>query len=141
MSSTTPQAPAILYCHCQYARVLPEEVKQAVLRKLCESGQPFEAVADLCELSARKDPSLARLAAAGPIKIAACFPRALKWLFGSANAPLSIENTEIVNLRSLTAEQACSALFDSPLTPNLPVGKVTAQTMNEANQAGEPVAV
>jgi hypothetical protein len=131
------KAPAILYCHCQYARVLPEEVKQAVLKKLCESGQPFEAVADLCESSARKDPALARLTAAGPIKIAACFPRALKWLFASANAPLSLENTEVVNLRTLTAEQACSALFNSGISPNLPAGKVTAASMKEVNEPVE----
>jgi hypothetical protein len=130
--------PAILYCHCQYARVLPEEVKQAVLRKLCESGQPFEAVADLCELSARKDPALARLTATGPVKIAACFPRALKWLFASANAPLSLENTEVVNLRALTSEQACAALFSAEISPNLPAGKETATSMKEAS---EPVGV
>jgi hypothetical protein len=128
------KAPAILYCHCQYAKVLPEDVKQAVLRKLCESGQPFEAVADLCELSARKDPALARLAAAGPVKIAACFPRALKWLFASANAPLSIESTEVVNLRALTAEQACSALFNADVAPNLPSGKETAASVKEMNE-------
>ena len=141
MSESTTKPPAILYCHCQYARVLPEEVKQAVLRKLCESGQPFEAVADLCELSARKDPALARLAAAGPVKIAACFPRALKWLFASAKAPLSLENTEVVNLRTLTAEQACSALFNAELTLNLPTGKETAKSMSEANEVPEAVGV
>jgi hypothetical protein len=112
--------PAILYCHCQYARVLPEEVKQAVLRKLCESGQPFEAVADLCEMSARKDPTLTRLAACGPVKVAACFPRAVKWLFAAANAPLSPEQTEVINLRTLTADQACAAVFSAAVAPNLP---------------------
>ena len=115
--------PSILYCHSQYARVIPDDVKQAVLRRLCESGLPFEAVADLCELSARRDPALARLAAAGPVKIAACFPRAVKWLFASAKAPLRIDSAEVVNLRTLTAEDACSALFDLPLSPNLPAGK------------------
>ena len=124
MSSRPIQPPAILYCHCQYARVLPDDVKLAVLRKLCESGQPFEAVADLCELSARKDRALTRLAAAGPVKIAACFPRALKWMFASANAPLRVEDTEVVNLRTLTSEEACAALFSAEISPNLPAGKV-----------------
>src|SRR5258708_1681734 len=50
--------PRILYCHCQYAQVVPPEVKEAVLRKLAESGVAFDAVADLCELSARQDSSL-----------------------------------------------------------------------------------
>ena len=129
--------PAILYCHCQYARVVPEEVKQAVLKKLCESGQPFEAVADLCELSARRDPALGRLAAAAPVKIAACFPRAVKWLFASAAAPLPLESTEVVNLRTLNAEQACAALLDAPLSPNLPAGK---ETTPHATPEPEPIA-
>jgi hypothetical protein len=130
-------APAILYCHCQYARVLPEEVKNAVLRKLCESGQPFEAVADLCEMSARKDPTLARLAACGPVKIAACFPRAVKWLFAAANAPLSNESTEVINLRTLNAEDACSALFHASVTPNLPAKE--SQVTRSDVQTTEPV--
>jgi hypothetical protein len=130
--------PAIIYCHCQYARVLPENVKRAVLRKLCESGQPFEAVADLCELSARKDPMLARLTAAGPVKIAACFPRAIKWLFASANAPLAQEGTEVINLRTLTEGEACAKLFDNELHPNLPSGK---ETPVSAKEITEPVGV
>lgn len=117
--------PAILYCHCKYAQVLPEPVKLAALKSLCESGQPFETVPDLCELSARRDPALARLAAAGPLKIAACFPRAVKWLFHSAGAPLAPGHTEVVNLRALSSEQSCEALLTSDLTPNLPAGNVT----------------
>lgn len=128
--------PALLYCHCQYARVLPEEVKQTVLLRLCESGQPFEAVADLCELSARRDPTLARLAAAGPVKIAACFPRAVKWLFAAADAPLSQEYTEVVNLRTLTADAACAALFENAITPNLPAGKDAPAENNTAREQG-----
>ena len=81
-------APRILYCHCTYAQVVPKEVKEAVLKKLCESGVSFEAVADLCEMSARQDPALKRLAEGGCTKIAACYPRAVKWLFHTANAPL-----------------------------------------------------
>ncbi len=118
--------PVLLYCHCRYAQVLPEEVKRATLKRLCDSGQPFEAVPDLCELAARRDPALARIAAAGPVKIAACFPRAVKWLFHSAGTPLALETTEVVNLRTLSAEEAGSALLNPQLTANIPAGKVTA---------------
>jgi hypothetical protein len=118
--------PAILYCHCRYAKVVPPEVKSAVLEKLCASNLPFEAVPDLCELSARRDPSLKRLAAAGPIKIAACFPRAVKWLFAAAGAPLPPEFTEVHNMRTQPAGEVCAGLLSSGLAPNLPVGKVTA---------------
>ena len=54
----------ILYCHCAYAQVVPKEVKEEVLRQLSASGVAFDAVPDLCEMSAKGDPSLARLAAA-----------------------------------------------------------------------------
>lgn len=129
--------PTLLYCHCQYAQVLPKEVKQAVLQRLCDSGQPFEAVPDLCEFSARHDPALARLAAAGSIKIAACYPRAVKWLFAAAGSPLSAERTEIVNLRTLTASEACASLFDPAVKPNLPAGKPSPA---DAPTAREPAA-
>lgn len=118
--------PTVLYCHCQYAQVLPAEVKQAVLRALCASGRPFEAVPDLCELAARRDPLLARLTEAGPLKIAACFPRAVKGLFVAAGAPLSPEQTEVVNLRVLAAEEAGAALLAGELRPNLPSGRNAA---------------
>ena len=55
----------ILYCHCNYAQVVPKATKDAVLEKLCASGANFEACADLCEMSARKDPALKRLAEGG----------------------------------------------------------------------------
>jgi len=115
--------PRILFCNCTYAQVVSKDVKEAVLRKLCDSGVPFEAVADLCEMSARKDPSLQRLASGGSIKIAACFPRAVKWLFASAQAPLSIETSEVLNMRTQSADEIRAALERSEVIPNLPSGK------------------
>jgi len=113
-------ATRILYCHCQYAQVVPKEVKDAVLRKLCETGVEFEAVADLCEMSARRDPALKRLADGGEVKIAACFPRAVKWLFHQAGAPLAMTATEVLNMRVQSAEEVCDALLAAELKPNLP---------------------
>ena len=119
-------APRILYCNCTYAQVVPPEVKQAVLRRLCESGAAFDAVADLCEMSARRDPQLQQLAGADGVKIAACFPRAVKWLFAAANAPLPLDAAEVLNMRTQTAQEIVAALFSTELKPNLPAGKVTA---------------
>jgi hypothetical protein len=113
-------AARILYCHCQYAQVVPREVKDAVLRRLCEAGVEFEAVADLCELSARRDPALQRLAEGGGVKIAACFPRAVKWLFHQAGAPLAMTATEVLNMRVQSAEEVGDALLEAELQPNLP---------------------
>ena len=123
--------PAILYCHCQYAQVVPKEVKEAVLRRLCESGVAFDAVADLCEMSARRDPALKQLAASGPVKIAACFPRAVKGLFHQCDADLTADKTEVLNMRTLTADEICARLAAEDLLPNLPVKNAQLPNVSE----------
>ena len=126
------QAPRILFCHCNYARVVPDEVKNSVLEGLCASGQAFEAVADLCEMAARRDPSLKRLATGEtPVKIAACYPRAVKWIFGGCQAPLNTEKTEVINMRELTAEDAATSVLSKTLTPNLPADGSIAEVEGE----------
>lgn len=117
--------PKLLYCHCQYAQVVPRETKEAVLRSLCEAGVDFEAVADLCEMAARKDPALARLSKCGALKIAACFPRAVKGLFHQAGSDLAIESTEVLNMRTEPAVQVAERALASDLQPNVPAGKET----------------
>jgi len=124
--------PRILFCHCNYAQVVPGEVKQGVLEGLCQSGRAFEAVADLCEMSARRDPALKRLAAGeAPVKIAACYPRAVKWLFGSCQAELDGDRTEVVNMRELSAEDATAAVLNDKVTANLPADGSPASTDGE----------
>jgi len=135
--SQTP--PTILYCHCQYAQVVPKEVKEAVLKKLCDSGVAFEAVADLCEMAARRDPALQRLADTGTVKIAACFPRAVKWLFHQANVSLPLDATEVLNMRTQNAEEVAGRLLAAELSPNLPTGKVTVQDAPQEATAPIPV--
>src|SRR6266487_1950377 len=130
--------PRILYCNCTYAQVVPKEVKEAVLQKLCESGVAFDAVADLCEMSARRDPALQRLASGGPVKIAACYPRAVKWLFAAANAPLPKDGAEILNMRVQPAEDVTAALESPELKPNLPAGKVSPAEAPSPNTVATP---
>lgn len=110
----------ILYCHCNYAQIISPETKKTVLEKLCASEQAFDAVADLCEMAARKDPALIRLSEGGPVKIAACFPRAVKWLFSGAKAPLDQGATEVLNMRDASAEDIITRLLAEDLQPNLP---------------------
>jgi len=86
----------------------------------------FDAVADLCELSARQDPSLKHLTEGGAVKIAACFPRAVKWLFHTARADLPLDGVEVLNMRVQNAEEVAAALFSLELKPNLPRGKAEA---------------
>ena len=124
--------PRILFCHCNYAQVVPPEVKAAVLKQLCGSGRAFEAVADLCEMSARRDPALRRLAEGeGDVKVAACYPRAVKWLFGACKAPLDSDHTEVVNMRELSVEAATKALLNDKLETNLPADGTPATVNGE----------
>jgi hypothetical protein len=118
--------PRILFCNCTYAQVVPREVKTAVLQKLSESEASFEAVADLCEMSARRDPALKELAGGATIKIAACYPRAVKWLFAAAGAPLPKTTTEVLNMRVQSADEVSSRLAASDVQPNLPADKAQA---------------
>lgn len=116
-------SPRILFCNCAYAKVVPPEVKAGVLKSLCNSGAAFDAVADLCEMSARRDPAMKTLAEGGAVKIAACYPRAVKWLFAAAAAPLAKDSTEVLNMRVESAETISAALLSDELNPNLPDGK------------------
>ena len=112
-------APRILYCHCAYAQVVPKEVKHEVLERLAASGVSFDAVPDLCEMSARRDPKLQELAGAedGAVRIAACYPRAVRWLFGAAEVPLPESGVEILNMRVAPAEEVVAALLAPGETP------------------------
>ena len=128
-------APRILYCHCAHAQVVPDEVKRAVLRQLSDAGVAFEAVADLCEMSARRDPSLQRLAAAGPVKIAACYPRAVKWLFAAAQAPL-LSATDDQRLECGTADAGRDAVAWAREAESRGAGEILLTSM-DADGTGE----
>lgn len=135
----TSAPPGILYCNCTYAQIIDPAVKAAVLRQLLDSGQSFEAVADLCEMSARKDPALKRLASGSCAKVAACYPRAVKWLFASAGAPLDPATTEVVNMRESAAPDVVARLLAADVQPNLPAGKPAVTTPKaEAGAAARP---
>ena len=99
----------LLYCHCAHARVVPEATKKAVLQGLAERGQPFEAIADVCEASARKDPELARLMAEPGLQIVACHRRAVAWLMHAAGTELP-DGVTVHNMRVASAADILSAL-------------------------------
>lgn len=106
--------PRLVYCHCAYAQAVPKSVKQQVLQQLTASGVEFEAVPDLCEMSAKRDPALKELAGCGTLTIAACYPRAVTWLFNAAGAPLG-EGVRVLNMRADSADDVTAALLgDAP---------------------------
>ena len=107
----------LLYCRCAYAQVVPQGVKDDVLRRLCDSNATFDTVADLCEMAAHRDPRLETIAAAaanGGLRIAACHPRAVRGLFRQADSPLPENGVEILNMRDQSAEQVAEAMLREP---------------------------
>ena len=118
----TTQAPRILYCHCAFAKIVPPEVKAAVLSGLSEANVDFDAVPDLCEMAARGDARLRELASEGPLQIAACYPRAVKWLFASAGAELPAQSVRVWNMRVETAD----VVIDGLLNPSNPDAELPA---------------
>ena len=109
--TSTTAAPNLVYCRCTYARVVPRQVKDGVLEALSASGVDFDAVPDLCEMSARRDPRLAEIAGGEAVTIAACYPRAVRWLFSSAGSPLDKERVTILNMREETAEAVAASML------------------------------
>jgi hypothetical protein len=105
------KAPRILYCHCAYAKVVPADVKAGVLNGLMSADAEFDAVPDLCEMAARADGRLRDLAASGPLRIAACYPRAVTWLFASAGAVLQKDQVRIWNMRAEPADTVIAGLL------------------------------
>ena len=80
---------------------------------LADAGIAFESIADLCELAAKKDSALAACANTDQLKIVAFFPRAVKWLFDRAGAPLDDDRVELFNARSGDIDEIISALTAS----------------------------
>ena len=104
---TTPAR--LIYCHCAFAQVVPPETKSAVLEHLSAADVSFEAVPDLCEMAARRDPALTEIAAAGDVAIVACYPRAVRWLFNGAGVTLP-EHVRVINMREQTVEDITASL-------------------------------
>lgn len=106
------QQDRVIYCNCTYAKVIPQQTKQDVLRELSRSDIAFDAVADLCEMSARGDEKLKQYASCEHLKIVACYPRAVKWLFHAAGAPLNEDRVEFLNMREQASDELVPLLLN-----------------------------
>ncbi|MFC1738419.1 hypothetical protein ACFL1G_05125 [Planctomycetota bacterium] len=102
----------ILFCNCGYSDIIDKGTKSQILNSLASAEVQFEVVQDLCELAAKKDPKLKCWAQADSLIIIACYRRTAKWLFSLADAELDTEKTKFLNMRTSTAEEILSSLFD-----------------------------
>jgi NAD-dependent dihydropyrimidine dehydrogenase PreA subunit len=88
----------VLVCSCENAGLVPDAVCEVVCSRLDAAGVAYTLVPDLCRLAARRDPALRAIAADPDVRIAACYPRAVRWLFHAAAAPLP-ETARVTNMR------------------------------------------
>lgn len=100
----------LLFCRCARTRAMPEDVKQTVYDGLRRAGVAFEAVEDLCGLAARRDPWLKEFGRREGVRIVACYPRAVQWLFHAGEAPLP-EDAEFFNMRKEEAADILATLM------------------------------
>jgi hypothetical protein len=85
------------------------------LQRLSDSGVDFDAVADLYEMSARGDGEQAQLAQGEIVKIGACYPRAVRWLFSAVGASLG-EGVKVLNMRVDSADAVSAALVNEEVS-------------------------
>ncbi len=115
-----------IYCHCAYYQIVPDSVKSEVLNAIKAAGAELEAVPDLCRMCAKRDPRLKDWANAESLRIFACYPRAVRWLFHAAGAPLPPEGVEFVNMRTGQVEEMVRSLREARTT-----GEAASQTRLE----------
>jgi len=117
----------ITVCACERADVIPAAVKGEVFSRLERSGASVTVVPDLCGLAGRADPLCRQIAAGADIRIAACHPRAVRWLFHAAGAELPAEGVTIADMRSDAADVVVASLTGDaagtdPSDPSAPAG-------------------
>ena len=92
----------ILYCHCAYAQVVPKATKDAVLENSARRASTSKRAPIFAKCPrARSSAEAPRRGTS--IKIAACYPRAVRWLFHAAGA-LPSDGVQVLNMRVDSAE-------------------------------------
>ncbi|MEN6577626.1 MAG: hypothetical protein ABFD90_14875 [Phycisphaerales bacterium] len=101
----------VLLCKCAHYDIISRAAREEVLRLLSDGAAGVQVVADLCGLAANRDPRLQEWARTPSLAIIACFPRAIRWLFHAAGAPLSQERVRFFNMRTRSPEEITRELM------------------------------
>jgi len=104
----------VIFCHCEYSGVMPEDTKWDVLTGLRSARVDFTAMTDLCEMAAKQDPALKELAGSPNTTIIACYPRAVHWLLHAGGAGVEQDAVRVLNMRTMSAESILEQLVDAP---------------------------
>ena len=110
----------ILLCTCEHFHAVSDQTVAAARSALQAVDGTVEEVGDLCGLAARQDGRLARVASSGPLAVVACYPRAVRWMFAAAGAPLDDERTVLFNMHTQGPEAVAAALSAPASGPAAP---------------------
>lgn len=109
----TARQPSVIFCSCAYFDVIPQAAKERLFDAIQAAGVEVEAVADLCGMAAGRDSQLQRWAQADSVAIVACYPRAVRWLFEAAGAPLGGGKVQFFNMRMQSPDEILAGLLES----------------------------
>lgn len=104
-------ARTIIFCRCANAGVVPAETRAAVAAALAGRAG-VTVVDDLCGCLASRDQRAAEWAAADRLAVVACHPRAVRWMFRWAGAPLDEIRVCFLNMRGQSASDIVAGLGD-----------------------------
>jgi NAD-dependent dihydropyrimidine dehydrogenase PreA subunit len=113
--------------------VIPQVSKARILGALQAAEIAVESVADLCGMAARRDPRLHVWAQSDSLAIIACYPRAVRWLFKAAGAPLADGSVRLFNMRTQSPEEIVEALVPEP-----PAGGTWEATLPQKEEGWVP---
>lgn len=112
MTTSRPdRQPLVIFCCCVHYDIIPAAVKEQTLNSLLRTGLDAEVVDDLCGLTANRDPRLQSWVRTPSLAVVACFPRAIRWLFHAAGAPVPNGQVRFFNMRTQSAEQIVRELM------------------------------
>ncbi len=101
----------VLICRCAQVGLTPDATLARLAQAASDAGVSAEWVDDLCELAAHRSPRLAEWAASGDLRVAACYPRAVRWLFEAAGVTLPRAGVTLANARTEPADEVAERLF------------------------------
>ena len=112
------KSPRILYCHCQYAQVILPRQRPQSWRACVNLPRP-RCGRRPCEMAARQDPAL-QSQPRGPGQDRGLFSTSHQGLFAGIKAPLDRDNTEVLNMREISAETVLQRLEKRTCNPIFP---------------------
>ncbi len=100
----------VIFCRCSHADFVSDAQRAQLQDALADRGIEVAVVDDLCERAAARDPAIMALAERQELAIAACHPRAVKWLLAWADARLDGSGMSVLNLRDGISDSIIASL-------------------------------